>query len=185
MRQEAYKKSHEMLVRLFSSPGFHHPAVLQGRRRLFADGHNPHISVRAELEILGGFIVRLAVRQIFFDLIKRNHICNGSCLIEEAAVLIQLIHTFVEEDDAVFQDRELGKRPVGEIKGARLGYALISNHAFVDGNKRIGIYIMLTFLEMNGIRIQCTDEELVHIALSVADGSMKYDELLQWVRDHE
>ena len=120
MRQEAYKKSHEMLVRLFSSPGFHHPAVLQGRRRLFADGHNPHISVRAELEILGGFIVRLAVRQIFFDLIKRNHICNGCCLIEEAAVLIQLIH-----------------------------------------------------------------EELVHIALSVADGSMKYDELLQWVRDHE
>ena len=72
-----------------------------------------------------------------------------------------------------------------EEKGARLGYALISNHAFVDGNKRIGTYIMLTFLEMNGIRIQCTDEELVHIGLSVADGSMKYDELLHWVRDHE
>jgi len=51
--------------------------------------------------------------------------------------------------------------------------------------KRIGIYIMLTFLEMNGIRIQCTDEELVHVGLSVADGSMEYEELLQWVRDHE
>ena len=75
--------------------------------------------------------------------------------------------------------------PSKEEKGARLGYALISNHAFVDGNKRIGIYIMLTFLEMNGIRIQCSDEELVHIGLSVADGSMKYEELLQWVRDHE
>jgi len=75
--------------------------------------------------------------------------------------------------------------PSKEEKGARLGYALISNHAFVDGNKRIGIYIMLTFLEMNGIRIQCTDEELVHIGLSVADGSMKYEDLLQWVRDHE
>ena len=47
------------------------------------------------------------------------------------------------------------------------------------------VYIMLTFLEMNGIRIQCTDEELVHIGLSVADGSMKYEDLLQWVRDHE
>ena len=58
-------------------------------------------------------------------------------------------------------------------------------NAFVDGNKRIGTYIMLTFLEMNGIRIHCTDEELVHIGLSVADGSMKYEELLQWVRDHE
>ena len=75
--------------------------------------------------------------------------------------------------------------PSKEEKGARLGYTLISNHAFVDGNKRIGIYIMLTFLEMNGIRIQCTDEELVHIGLSVADGSMKYEDLLQWVRDHE
>ena len=75
--------------------------------------------------------------------------------------------------------------PTKEEKGARLGYALISNHAFVDGNKRIGTYIMLTFLEMNGIRIRCTDEELVHVGLSVADGSMKYEELLQWVRDHE
>ena len=82
-----------------------------------------------------------------------------------------------------FGDQEF--YPSKEEKGARLGYSLISNHAFVDGNKRIGTYIMLTFLEMNGIRIQCTDEELVHIALSVADGSMKYDELLQWVRDHE
>ena len=75
--------------------------------------------------------------------------------------------------------------PTKEEKGSRLGYALISNHAFVDGNKRIGTYIMLTFLEMNGIRIRCTDEELVHIGLSGADGSMKYEDLLQWVRDHE
>ena len=39
--------------------------------------------------------------------------------------------------------------PSKEEKGARLGYALISNHAFVDGNKRIGVYIMLTFLEVS------------------------------------
>ena len=42
--------------------------------------------------------------------------------------------------------------PSKEEKGARLGYSLISNHAFVDGNKRIGMYLMLTFLEVNGIR---------------------------------
>ena len=71
-----------------------------------------------------------------------------------------------------------------EEKGARLGFALISNHAFVDGNKRIGMYIMMAFLEMNGIRIECTDEELVEAGLSVADGSMGYEELLSWVRDH-
>ena len=74
--------------------------------------------------------------------------------------------------------------PTKEEKGARIGFALISNHAFVDGNKRIGMYIMMAFLEMNGIRIQCSDEELVHTGLSVADGSMGYEELLQWVMDH-
>ena len=94
-----------------------------------------------------------------------------------------LLDSALESAFAGFEGQEF--YPSKEEKGARLGYALISNHVFVDGNKRIGTYIMLTFLEMNGIRIQCTDEELVHIGLSVADGSMKYEELLQWVRDHK
>lgn len=44
---------------------------------------------------------------------------------------------------------------------------------------------MLSFLEMNGIRIRCTDEELAHIGRSVADGSMGYPELLKWVVSHK
>jgi len=74
--------------------------------------------------------------------------------------------------------------PTKEEKGARLGYSLISNHAFVDGNKRIGVYIMLTFLEVNGIRMEYTDEEIIQIGLAVADGGMGYDELLAWVQTH-
>ena len=75
--------------------------------------------------------------------------------------------------------------PTTVEKAARLGFGLIKNHAFVDGNKRIGVYVMLSFLEMNGIRIRCTDEELVNIGLSVADGSMDYESLLNWVNDHK
>ena len=74
--------------------------------------------------------------------------------------------------------------PTKEEKGARLGFSLISNHAFLDGNKRIGIYVMLSFLEMNGVRINCTDDELVDIGLSVASGSMDYDGLLAWIIKH-
>lgn len=74
--------------------------------------------------------------------------------------------------------------PTKEEKGARLGYNLISNHAFVDGNKRIGMYVMLTFLEVNGIHMDCTNEDVVHAGLSVADGSMDYEGLLAWVREH-
>lgn len=75
--------------------------------------------------------------------------------------------------------------PTKEEKGARLGYALISNHAFVDGNKRIGMYIMLTFLEINGIRMRYTDDEMIKVGLSVADGTMDYEALLKWVLDHK
>ena len=93
-----------------------------------------------------------------------------------------LMDSALEGVFAGFGDKEF--YPSKEEKGARLGYTLISNHAFVDGNKRIGVYVMLSFLEMNGIRIRCTDEELVRIGLSVADGTMGYEELLQWVTDH-
>ena len=74
--------------------------------------------------------------------------------------------------------------PSKEEKGARLGYRLISNHAFLDGNKRIGMYIMLTFLEVNGIRMDCTSADVIHAGMSVADGSMDYEGLLAWVREH-
>ena len=74
--------------------------------------------------------------------------------------------------------------PTKEEKAARLGFSLISNHAFVDGNKRIGMYVMLTFLEVNGIRMDCTNEDVVHAGLSVADRTMDYDGLLMWVREH-
>ncbi len=75
--------------------------------------------------------------------------------------------------------------PTKEEKGARLGYTLISNHAFVDGNKRIGMYVMLTFLEVNGIHMDCTNEDVVEAGLGVASGEMNYEELLVWVKTHQ
>lgn len=75
--------------------------------------------------------------------------------------------------------------PSKEEKAARLAYSLISNHAFVDGNKRIGVYIMLTFLEVNGIRIDCADDEIVELGLSVASGKMDYEEILAWILTHK
>ena len=75
--------------------------------------------------------------------------------------------------------------PTREEKGARIGYALISNHAFVDGNKRIGMLVMMTFLEVNGIRLRPTVDEVVRAGLGVASGEMKYEELLSWIYDNK
>jgi death-on-curing protein len=66
-------------------------------------------------------------------------------------------------------------------KGVRLGFGLVSNHPFVDGNKRIGILIMLVFFEMNGILIDFTDDEVVDMALGVASGKYSYNDLLSIV----
>lgn len=94
-----------------------------------------------------------------------------------------LLDSALESAFSGFGDREF--YPTKEEKGARIGYSLISNHAFVDGNKRIGVYVMMSFLEMNGIRLKCTDDEIISIGLSVADGSMSYEKLLEWVIDHK
>ena len=93
-----------------------------------------------------------------------------------------LLDSALESAFATFDGQDL--YPTKEEKGARLGYALISNHAFVDGNKRIGMYVMLTFLEVNGIRLNCTNEDVAKTGLSVAAGEMKYEQLLDWVICH-
>ena len=75
--------------------------------------------------------------------------------------------------------------PTKEEKGARLGYTLISNHAFVDGNKRIGAHVMLVFLAINGIELDYTQEELIDIILQIASGRAKAADLLEWILYHQ
>lgn len=71
-----------------------------------------------------------------------------------------------------------------KAKAAKLGYFLVKNHPFIDGNKRIGILVMITFLEINGVEITCADEELITLGLGLADGSINDEDLLNWIIDH-
>lgn len=94
-----------------------------------------------------------------------------------------LLESAIENIYATFDGIEL--YPSKEEKAARLGFSLISNHAFLDGNKRIGMYIMISFLELNGIKIDATNDDVVKIGLSVADGSSNYEDILKWIIDHK
>ena len=96
---------------------------------------------------------------------------------------IALLESALESAFQTFDGKEL--YPTKEEKGARLGYALISNHAFVDGNKRVGMYVLLTFLEVNGIRIHPDVDDVARVGIAVASGVMKYDDLLAWILDNE
>lgn len=75
--------------------------------------------------------------------------------------------------------------PSLQAKAAQLGFGLIRNHPFVDGNKRIGAHTMLVFLAVNGIELRYEQQELIDIVLSVAAGQIDRRGLLQWILDHE
>lgn len=75
--------------------------------------------------------------------------------------------------------------PSIQQKAARLGYGLVKNHPFVDGNKRIGAHAMLVFLALNGIELEYTQRELADIILQVAAGKADYDTLFHWLIFHE
>lgn len=94
-----------------------------------------------------------------------------------------LLESAIENIYATFDGVEL--YPSKEEKAARLGYSLISNHAFVDGNKRIGMYIMISFLELNGIKIDANNDDVVNLGLSVASGNANYDDVLNWINEHK
>jgi len=94
-----------------------------------------------------------------------------------------LLNSAIEGINQTFDGKEL--YPTKEEKGARLGYSLISNHSFLDGNKRIGMHVMITFLEVNGIKLECTDDDIINTGLGVASGKVNYQDLLNWVINHE
>ena len=69
-------------------------------------------------------------------------------------------------------------------KAAALGFSLIQNHPFADGNKRTGHAAMESFLALNGYEISASTEEQVEIILSVASGKLSRDGFMEWLSNH-
>ena len=66
-------------------------------------------------------------------------------------------------------------------KAARLCFALNKNHPFVDGNKRISMHMLGLFLRFHEIVYSPSNAEVARVGLSIANGSMGYQELLTWL----
>lgn len=71
--------------------------------------------------------------------------------------------------------------PTVQKKAACLCYGLVNNHSFIDGNKRFGILVMMTFLQLNGMSVDCTDDELIRLGLELASGVVDQEELFKWI----
>jgi death-on-curing protein len=69
-------------------------------------------------------------------------------------------------------------------KAAAIGFSLMNNHPFVDGNKRVGWAAMRTFLIINGTSLEFGVQDGVRIALAIAAGELSRADLVQWITDH-
>ena len=113
----------------------------------------------------------MMVRAIHSDLIQRY---GGSYGLRDAGLLESALsrpqHLEHYQPDA----------NVGRL-AATLGWGLVKNHAFVDGNKRIAIAAMITFLKLNGYRLECTEVEETLMVLRAAGSELSEEEWTAWV----
>lgn len=64
---------------------------------------------------------------------------------------------------------------------ASVSYGLIKNHAFIDGNKRIGLAALVDFLKINGYKVMLPLDEQIATVKLVASSEMTEDEWTAWV----
>ena len=81
-----------------------------------------------------------------------------------------------------FGGEELFKTDIEKI--ARIGYGLAANHAFIDGNKRIGAMMTQLLLMWNGYRLVLAQGELADMFIAIADGTADEGDLLSWIIEH-
>ncbi|EGO65249.1 type II toxin-antitoxin system death-on-curing family toxin [Acetonema longum] len=96
---------------------------------------------------------------------------------------ISLIESAINRPLATFDGQDL--YPSENAKIAAVTYSLVNNHAFVDGNKRVGVAAMLLLLRINGYRLPYTQQELVALGLSLANGSAAEKDILIWIENHK
>lgn len=93
-----------------------------------------------------------------------------------------LVESALAQPRMTFQGVEL--YPTLAEKAAALGFSFVSNHAFIDGNKRIGFAAMDTFLRMNGYQITGSTDELEQTILALASGAFSREAFTAWVAAH-
>jgi death-on-curing protein len=90
-----------------------------------------------------------------------------------------LLDSALAQPQAAFGGQEL--HPTLAAKAAALAFSLINNHAFVDGNKRVGFASMAVFLELNSMKLICSPDEGENTVLAVASGTMDSEHLASWI----
>ena len=80
-----------------------------------------------------------------------------------------------------FDQKELYPSPID--KAAALIESLISNHPFIDGNKRIGYVLMRYFLLEKGLDIKATQSEKFDFVIKIAQSQLSFEQIRAWLSE--
>lgn len=121
------------------------------------------------------YLSRNSIRQIHEDLVEAF---GGDPGIRD----LDALKSAHKEPLQWYADKEL--HPTIHEKAAALGHGIISNHPFVDGNKRTGAASMVLLLEINDFHFDASNDELVEEVLKIARGKTTKEELTEWLKNH-
>jgi death on curing protein len=100
-----------------------------------------------------------------FEIMTHNGLLSALAAPRRSAFGVEAFPTFVE-------------------KAAALAYALVQNHPFWDGNKRIASAALRQFAEHNGARLTAEDIDLRVFTTGIAKGALRGSVLVKWITDH-
>jgi len=81
-----------------------------------------------------------------------------------------------------FDNKEL--YPTSIDKAASLLESIVSNHPFIDGNKRTAYVLARLFLLQNGMDIKASQQDKYEFVMSIASGKMRFEEIVSWIEKH-
>lgn len=123
-------------------------------------------------------MIYLTAQQVLFIHARLIAETGGAAGIRDLA----LLESAVARPQATFDGADL--YPEVFTKAAALMASLVGNHAFVDGNKRVGITAAAIFLQRNGVHLMATNDEVVAFSLTVAQGRLTVAEIVSWFAAH-
>lgn len=92
---------------------------------------------------------------------------------------IELVHSCILTPLSTFGNEDL--YPTIEDKIAQCCYLFCKNHCFNDGNKRIGVLVLLYLCRVNNISLNYSQKELIDLGLGVAEGKYNKEYIKEWI----
>lgn len=124
-------------------------------------------------------MIRLSKEQVILLHKRLIEVTGGSNSIRDAGILDSALSNPFQS----FANEEL--YPSLEAKAAQLCFGIVKNHPMVDGNKRLGVHVMLVFLALNGYELSYTQKELSDTIIDLASGKISAEDILRWSISHK